>query len=180
MYKNNIYHSIYYSIIGDIIGFDNFKLMNDSRNIKNNNQAVRISNQTINSIIEFISKGGYTELILKNKIFSNNIIFIYSFYDSIKNSIGQENDLIINNIINNIIEYYNNDVKKNLRGYENRIVKIFNRLIDNNLNWKYSSYSDKSLSYEPSVRCIPIGYFYQGKNFLIILLKFLLIHLELS
>ena len=96
MYKNNIYHSIYYSIIGDIIGFDNFKLMNDSRNIKNNNQAVRISNQTINSIIEFISKGGYTGINLKNKIFSNNIIFIYSFYDSIKNSIGQENDLIIN------------------------------------------------------------------------------------
>ena len=56
MYKNNIYHSIYYAIIGDIIGYDNFKLMTDSRYIKNNNQAVRISNQTINSIIEFISK----------------------------------------------------------------------------------------------------------------------------
>ena len=26
MYKSNIYHSIYYSIIGDIIGYDNFKI----------------------------------------------------------------------------------------------------------------------------------------------------------
>ena len=164
MYKNNIYHSIYYAIIGDIIGYDNFKLMTDSRYIKNNNQAVRISNQTINSIIEFISKGGYTGINLKNKIYSNNIIFILSIFDSIKNSVGQSNEQIMNNIINNAIEYYNNDTEKKYRSYENRLVKILNRLIDNNLDWKYSSYSDKSLSYEPSVRCIPIGYFYQGKK----------------
>ena len=164
MYKNNIYHSIYYAIIGDIIGYDNFKLMTDSRYIKNNNQAVRISNQTINSIIEFISKGGYTGINLKNKIYSNNIIFIFSLFDSIKNSVGQNNEQIMNLIINNAIEYYNNDTEKKYRSYENRLVKILNRLIDNNLNWKYSSYSDKSLSYEPSVRCIPIGYFYQGKK----------------
>ena len=103
MYKNNIYHSIYYAIIGDIIGYDNFKLMTDSRYIKNNNQAVRISNQTINSIIEFISKGGYTGINLKNKIYSNNIIFILSIFDSIKNSVGQSNEQIMNNIINNEI-----------------------------------------------------------------------------
>ena len=54
MYKKNIYYSIYYSIIGDIIGFDNYKLITESRNINNNNQAQRLSNQTINSIIEFI------------------------------------------------------------------------------------------------------------------------------
>ena len=164
MYKNNIYHSIYYSIIGDIIGYDNFKLMTDSRFIKNNNQAVRISNQTINSIIEFISKGGYTGIKLKNKIYSNNIIFLFSLFDSIKSSVGQDYEQIINNIVNNIIEYYNNDIEKKYRGYENRLVKILNRLVDNDLNWKYSSYSDKSISYEPSVRCIPIGYFYQGKK----------------
>lgn len=164
MYKNNIYHSIYYAIIGDIIGYDNFKLMTDSRYIKNNNQAVRISNQTINSIIEFISKGGYTGINLKNKIYSNNIIFIFSLFDSIKTSVGLSNEQIMNLIINNAVEYYNNDKEKKYRSYENRLVKILNRLIDNDLNWKYSSYSDKSLSYEPSVRCIPIGYFYQGKK----------------
>lgn len=164
MDKNNIYHSIYYSIIGDIIGFDNFKLMNDSRIINSNNEALRLSNQTIHSIIDFISKGGYTGIILKRKIYSSNIIFLLSMLETIKTSIGQNSDLIINDIINNIIEYYKNDNNKKDRGYENRIVKIFNRLMDNNLNWKYASYSDKSLSYEPSVRCMPIGLFYQGKK----------------
>ena len=114
MYKSNIYHSIYYSIIGDIIGYDNFKLMTDSRYIKNNYQAIRISNQTINSIIEFISKGGYSGINLKNKIYSNNIIFILSLFDSIKNSVGQENEQIMNLIINNVIEYYKNDNQKNI------------------------------------------------------------------
>lgn len=164
MDKNNIYHSIYYSIIGDIIGFDNLKLMNDSRNINNNNQAVRLSNQTIYSVINFISKGGYTGFKLKNKIYSNNIIFLISVFDTIKSSIGQENDYIINNIIVNIIDHYKNDNIKKERAYENRTVKILNRLIDNNLNWKYASYSDKSLSYEPAIRCMPIGFFYQGKS----------------
>ena len=60
----------------------------------------------------------------------------------------------MNLIINNAVEYYNNDKEKKYRSYENRLVKILNRLIDNDLNWKYSSYSDKSLSYEPSV-CSP-------------------------
>jgi len=164
MYKSNIYHSIYYSIIGDIIGFDNFKLMNDSRNINSNNEAIRLSNQTIHSIIDFISKGGYTRIKLKKKKYSNNIIFLLSMVETIKNSIGKELDIITNDIINNIIDYYKNDNNKKERGYENRIVKILNRLMDNNLNWKYSSYSDKSLSYEPSVRCMPIGFFYQGKK----------------
>lgn len=164
MYKNNIYYSIYYSIIGDIIGFDNFKLINDSRNINNNNQAVRLSNQTIYSIINFISKGGYTGSNLRKKIYSNNIIFLLSVYDCIKDSIGKENEIIIDNVINNIIDFYKNDNKRKDRAYENRIAKILNRLMDNNLNWKYSSYSDKSLSFEPSVRCIPIGFFYQGKK----------------
>jgi ADP-ribosylglycohydrolase len=164
MYKSNIYHSIYYAIIGDIIGFDNFKLMNDSRNITNNNQAIRLSNQTINSVIEFISKGGFTGIDLKDKIYSSNIIFILSIFDSLKSSLGKENEVVINNIINNIIEFYKNDTEKKDRGYESRITKIFNRLMDNNLNWKYASYSDKSLSYEPSIRCIPIGFFYQGKK----------------
>ena len=164
MYKSNIYHSIYYSIIGDIIGFYNFKLMNDSRNITNNNQAIRLSNQTIHSIINFISYGGYTGIKLRDKNYSSNIIFLLSVLETVKTSIGKENDIIINNIINNIIDQYNNDNIKKDRAYENRIVKIFNRLIDNNLNWKYASYSDKSLSYEPSIRCIPIGFFYQGKK----------------
>ena len=61
----------------------------------------------------------------------------------------------MNLIINNVIEYYKNDNQK-YRSYENRLIKILNRLIDNNLDWKYSSYSDKYLSYEPSIRCIPI------------------------
>ena len=78
MYKKNIYYSIYYSIIGDIIGFDNYKLITESRNINNNNQVKRLSNQTINSIIEFISNGGYSCTKLKKKLYSNNIVFLLS------------------------------------------------------------------------------------------------------
>ena len=164
MYKKNIYHSIYYSIIGDIIGFDNYKLITESRNISNNNQVGRLSNQTINSIIEFISNGGYTGTKIKKKIYSNNIIFLLSVFDSIKNTLGMDPEEVNNVIIKNIVKYYENDQKKNSRGYQNRLMKLLNRLIENNLKWKYSSYSNKFLSYEPSVRCIPIGYFYQGKK----------------
>lgn len=164
MYKNsNIYKSIYYFIIGDIIGFDNFKLMNDSRNIKNNNESTKISNQTINSIIEFISKGGYSGFNINNKIYSNNTIFLLSVFNYLKNNLIQDIDVIIDNIFKNIVQFYNEDKNKKDRGYEKRMIKFFNRLMENNLDWKYSSYSTNNLSYEPAVRCIPIGYFYQGK-----------------
>jgi ADP-ribosylglycohydrolase len=163
MYKKNIYYSIYYSIIGDIIGFDNYKLITESRNINNNNQVKRLSNQTINSIIEFISNGGYSCTKLKKKLYSNNIVFLLSVFDSTKSTIGNNPDEIINDIIKSIVNYYKNDLKKSERGYQNKFMKYLNRLIENNLSWKYLSYSDNFLSYEPSVRCIPIGYFYQGK-----------------
>tara|TARA_Y200000002_G_scaffold381876_2_gene397128 strand:- start:938 stop:2077 length:1140 start_codon:yes stop_codon:yes gene_type:complete len=164
---NNKYYSMYYSIIGDIIGFGNgsveFNLFNNN-SVKSNFDAKYNSLFTIYHIYNFISNGGYSGFSIKNLIASDDSILNLAVYDGLKSSINKSNNDIVNQIKDKLIEYYINDNLREKRYYGIRTSKSLDRLIIRNLDWKNFSYSVNAGGCGASIRSMPIGLFYYGKK----------------
>jgi ADP-ribosylarginine hydrolase len=164
---NNKYYSMYYSIIGDIIGFGNGSVeFNEFNNniVKSNYEAKYNSLFTIYHIYNFISNGGFSGFSIKNLIASDDSILNLAVYDGLKSSLNQSNNDIINKIKEKLIEYYQNDKLKDKRFYGIRTVKSLDRLINRNLDWERFSYSVNAGGCGASIRSMPIGLFYNGKK----------------
>ena len=164
---NNKYYSMYYSIIGDIIGFGNGSVeFNEFNNniVKSNYDAKYNSLFTIYHIYNFISNGGFSGFSIKNLIASDDSILNLAVYDGLKSSLNQSNNDIINKIKEKLIEYYQNDKLKDKRFYGIRTVKSLDRLINRNLDWERFSYSVNAGGCGASIRSMPIGLFYNGKK----------------
>ena len=164
---NNKYYSMYYSIIGDIIGFGNGSVeFNEFNNniVKSNYDAKYNSLFTIYHIYNFISNGGFSGFSIKNLIASDDSILNLAVYDGLKSSLNKSNNEIINKIKEKLIEYYQNDKLKDKRFYGIRTVKSLDRLINRNLDWERFSYSVNAGGCGASIRSMPIGLFYYGKK----------------
>ena len=164
---NNKYYSMYYSIIGDIIGFGNGSVeFNEFNNniVKSNYDAKHNSLFTIYHIYNFISNGGYSGFSIKNLIASDDSILNLAVYDGLKSSINKSNSEIVNKIKDKLIEYYQNDNIKDKRFYGIRTVKSLDRLINRKLDWERFSYSVNAGGCGASIRSMPIGLFYNGKK----------------
>ncbi len=164
---NNKYYSMYYSIIGDIIGFGNGSVeFNEFNNniVKSNYDAKYNSLFTIYHIYNFISNGGFSGFSIKNLIASDDSILNLAVYDGLKSSVNQSNNEIINKIKEKLIEYYQNDKLKDKRFYGIRTIKSLDRLINRNLDWERFSYSVNAGGCGASIRSMPIGLFYNGKK----------------
>ena len=164
---NNKYYSMYYSIIGDIIGFGNGSVeFNEFNNniVKSNYDAKYNSLFTIYHIYNFISNGGFSGFSIKNLIASDDSILNLAVYDGLKSSVNQRHHEIINKIKEKLIEYYQNDKLKDKRFYGIRTIKSLDRLINRNLDWERFSYSVNAGGCGASIRSMPIGLFYNGKK----------------
>ena len=165
--SNNKYYSMYYSIIGDIIGFGNGSVeFNEFNNniVKSNFDAKQNSVFTIYHIYNFISNGGYSGFSIKNLIASDDSILNLAVYDGLKSSINKSNKEIVNKIKDKLIEYYKNDNLREKRYYGIRTAKSLDRLITRNLDWENFSYSVNAGGCGASIRSMPIGLFYHGKK----------------
>jgi ADP-ribosylarginine hydrolase len=165
--SNNKYYSMYYSIIGDIIGFGNGSVeFNEFNNniVKSNFDAKQNSVFTIYHIYNFISNGGYSGFSIKNLIASDDSILNLAVYDGLKSSINKSNKEIVNKIKDKLIEYYKNDNLREKRYYGIRTAKSLDRLITRNLDWQNFSYSVNAGGCGASIRSMPIGLFYNGKK----------------
>ena len=165
--SNNKYYSMYYSIIGDIIGFGNGSVEFNEFNsniVKSNFDAKQNSIFTIYHIYNFISNGGYSGFSIKNLIASDDSILNLAVFDGLKSSMNKSNKEIVNKIKDKLIEYYENDNLREKRYYGMRTTKSLDRLITRNLDWENFSYSVNAGGCGASIRSMPIGLFYHGKK----------------
>lgn len=168
MTKNNkLYYSMFYAIVGDTIGFGNGHVEfneNDNMIVRSNFDAKKNSIYTIYHVYTFISKGGYSGFKMNDLIASDDSILALAVFDAVKNSLKKNNKQVIDNIKDKLIEYYQNDKLKDRRYYGVRTVKSLERLINRNLDWEKFSYSENAGGCGASIRSMPIGLFYHGKE----------------
>ncbi len=165
--KDKLYYSMFYAIIGDIIGFGNgFTEFNFNENmiVKSSFDAKKSSYLTLRHIYDFISFGGYTGFNIKNLIASDDSILTLGVLDAVSTSLNKNPKDVIEKIREKLIEYYQNDELKDKRYYGNRTIKSLERLINRNLDWEKFSYSENGGGCGASIRSMPIGLFYHGKE----------------
>jgi ADP-ribosylarginine hydrolase len=165
--NNKLYYSMFYAIVGDTIGFGNGLVEfneNDNMIVRSNFEAKKHSFYTIYHIYNFISKGGYSGFTIDNLIASDDSILTLAVFDGVKSSLNKNTKDVINNIKDKLIEYYEKDKLKDRRYYGNRTIKSLERLINRNLDWKKFSYSENAGGCGASIRSMPIGLFYHGKE----------------
>ena len=166
--NNKLYYSMLYAIIGDTIGFGNgFFEFNYGVNdiVKNNKEAENLSTFTIKLVFEFINRGGFTGFDLKSEqlIASDDSILTLAVFDAIKISLNKTSDKVVEIIKNKLLEYYLNDELKERRYYGTRTILSLNR-IKNKEDWQKRAFSDNAGGSGASMRCMPIGLFYHGKE----------------
>lgn len=157
-----------YAIIGDTIGFGNgyFEFnYGVSKQVKNNKEAENLSTFTIQLVFEFINRGGFTGFDLKYEelIASDDSILTLAVFDAVKNSLNKPSYQVVEIIKNKLLEYYLNDELKEKRYYGNRTTLSLNR-IKNKEDWQKRAFSDNAGGSGASMRCMPIGLFYHGKE----------------
>lgn len=165
--NNKLYYSMFYAIIGDIIGFGNGTVefnFNESMTVKSSFDAKKYSYFTLRHIYDFISKGGYSQFEIKNLIASDDSILALAVFDGVKSSLNKNSDVVIEEIKNKLLDYYHKDKLKDKRYYGYRTIKSLERLINRNLDWQKFSYSDNAGGCGASIRSMPIGLFYNGKE----------------
>ena len=163
---NKFYNSILCAMIGDLIGYGNCDIeFNDGVNMKVKTQkdVERLSGWSVRHVVNFISKGGLSNINIKKLIVSDDSILLLANLDALIETYKKDNDVIIEAIKNSMIKYYKNDKLREKRNYGIRTQKAFNRIIDGK-DWKKWAYSSDAGGSGASMRTMPIGLIYHGKN----------------
>lgn len=165
LYDNYLY-SIHCSIIGDIIGFGNGSVefnFNQDNMINNRSDVDKITSMSTRHVANFISKGGYTKIDISKDNASDDTILLLSVLDSLVRLKNQKSNNIIDDIKNNMNKFYKDDIKRDDRYYGNRTIKSLQRIEEGKF-WDKFSYSETAGGCGASMRSMPIGLIYHGKN----------------
>lgn len=168
MENKKLYYSLFYAIIGNVIGYSNgIKNFNEDMRIQNMTHAKHLSNITLHHIFNFIAFGGYSNYPIKKFTSSGNVILLLAVFDAIKKSLNKSNNYIIKEVEKQLISYYkkyklNRDNETYY--YDKQTIKSLERLYKKNLNWNNFHYSENAIGNTASIRSIPIGLFYYGKK----------------
>lgn len=160
---NKFGSSIFYAIIGDIIGYGNSEIefnFGCSNRVNSQLDVERISGWSVKHVVDFISKGGISNLKSLNYKVSDDSILLMAVLDALVKTYNQDDDIIVKQIQKSMIHYYNNDKHKDKRNYGIRTVKSFNKIM-NNQKILYNKMAGGSGA---SMRSMPIGLLYSGKN----------------
>jgi len=159
-------YSLLCAIIGDVIGYGNGDIeFNFDLNLKvnNRNDIDRLSDISIRHVVDFISKGGYSNIDISNDIASDDTILMLGVYKALKSNKSNDLDKIVDSINTHLISSYKNDSKKDLRGYGYRTIKALERNMEGK-DWRNFGYSESAGGSGASMRCSPIGLFFSGAN----------------
>jgi ADP-ribosylarginine hydrolase len=165
LYDNYLY-SIHCSIIGDIIGFGNGSVefnFNQDNMINNRSDVDKIISMSNRHVANFISKGGYTKIDISKDNASDDTILLLSVLDSLVRLKNQKSNNIIDDLKNNMNKFYKDDIKRDDRYYGNRTIKSLQRIEEGKF-WDKFSYSETAGGCGASMRSMPIGLIYHGKN----------------
>ena len=165
LYDNYLY-SIHCAIIGDVIGFGNGSVefnFNLDNTINNRSDVDKITSISIRHVANFISKGGYTKIDISKDNASDDTILLLSVLDSLVRLKNQKPNNIIDDIKNNMNKFYKDDFKKDDRYYGNRTIKSLQRIEEGKF-WDKFAYSETAGGCGASMRTMPIGLIYHGKN----------------
>ena len=172
---DNIFSSLHCAVIGDIIGFGNGIVEFNYHDKRFNNAVDRftISDLSLLSyrhVVDFISRGGYTNIDISKNIASDDSVLLLAVFDGLITSKKEENeDKIVDNIKNKIIEYikldYKNETFKD-RYYGIRTTEAMNRIINEKKNWEKFAFSENAGGCGASMRSMAIGLIYsEPKDF---------------
>lgn len=163
-YKNIIYKSIIFSIIGDFLSYQNgvLKYNKDYGGIleyTDNYDYLDISSATINRIIFIHIKDGLLEnkyILEKLKYYTKNTVFLLSLIKSL-NTKFKSNDEFIKNVKFNFIKDYEEDKEKEFHDYNDNLINSL-KYIKNNKTKKYNNLDNSS---DPLTRCGLLGLYFK-------------------
>jgi len=163
---NKFYNSILCSVIGDIIGYGNGHVeFNDNTDMKINSPSDinRLTGWSVRHVITFITLGCIENYDFKHNIVSDDTYLLLANLDALIKTYNKDNDVILEEIKNKMIQYYENDDKKNVRNYGIKTVESLMK-IKNGYNWRKIKYDSNGGGSGASMRCMPIGLIYHGKK----------------
>ena len=164
--NEKIYNCILCAVIGDIIGFGNGEIEfnnNIDLSIKGDKDLERLSGISPYHVSNFISNGGMTNYDMKNKNASDDTILLLATFDAMISTFNLDDDKILNKVEELLLKYYNNDKKKEKRGYGNRTIMSLKRLNDGK-DWRKWGFAEKAGGSGASMRSMGIGLIYNGKK----------------
>ena len=162
--SKRIYNSLLCAILGDIIGYGNANIEFNNgidMTIKRQSDIPRLCNISDAHVINTITEGGISNIKLNNRIYSDDTVFLLSIYKSLKKTLNQSNDKILDEIAKNMVNDFYNDKDKEKRNYGYRTVKSLQRIKEGE-NWRSFGFSSSAGGSGASMRSMPIGYFYHG------------------
>lgn len=170
---DNIFSSLHCAVIGDIIGFGNgiVEFNYDDKRFNNLTDRFTIDDLSIYSyrhVVDFISRGGYTNIDISNNIASDDTILLLAVFDGLISSKNEKNiDNIIDSIKNKIMEYVKLDSKNGTfqdRMYGHRTTEAIKRIVNEKKNWEKFAFSENAGGCGASMRSMAIGLIYSDPN----------------
>jgi ADP-ribosylarginine hydrolase len=164
---DRIYSILKLAAIGDTIGFiweTNYDQWEKPKPKNNEEQWINTHSGLSNNIVfEFISLGSIRKFNCVNKIVSDDTILHLAVADALTSKY-KNNDELVKNIANSMVNYYNNDKKKNDRLYGNRTIKGLKRIKDNYKKSRKYELSINAVGSGCAMRTMCIGMIFFGKK----------------